>query len=114
MILAGVCTVLSTSGGSFVCFLGICQALQALTLPLQVLPMQHGHAIQSQRDLLPYSAFTSFRTAFEEPNVEEGFSEVRKVNWVFEGDEDGYLDGYDEFVAGYAGARGLTGWDGES
>ena len=46
------------------------------------------HAIQSQRDLLPYSAFTSFRTAFEEPNVEEGFSEVRKVNWVFEGDED--------------------------
>ncbi|RAH41954.1 uncharacterized protein BO95DRAFT_505362 [Aspergillus brunneoviolaceus CBS 621.78] len=33
---------------------------------------------------------------------------------LFEGDEDGFLDGYDEFVAGYAGARGLTGWDGES
>ncbi|PIL23691.1 hypothetical protein GSI_13440 [Ganoderma sinense ZZ0214-1] len=43
---------------------------------------------EPKRGLLPYSAFTSFRENFEEPSVDEGFSEVRKVNWVFEGDEE--------------------------
>ncbi|KAM5535591.1 hypothetical protein V8D89_010758 [Ganoderma adspersum] len=43
---------------------------------------------EPKRDLLPFSAFASFRENFEEPSVDEGFSDVRKVNWVFEGDEE--------------------------
>ncbi|KAI0713316.1 PNK3P-domain-containing protein [Earliella scabrosa] len=45
-------------------------------------------AEEPKRDILPMLAFNSFRTDFEEPTVDEGFSEVRKVNWVFEGDEE--------------------------
>lgn len=37
---------------------------------------------------MPYGAFTGFRADFEEPQVEEGFAEVRTVNFVFEGDEE--------------------------
>ncbi|KAG9318286.1 polynucleotide kinase 3 phosphatase-domain-containing protein [Chiua virens] len=44
--------------------------------------------IQPQRDLLPYLAFISYRDNYEEPQTNEGFSEVIKVNWVFEGDEE--------------------------
>ena len=45
-------------------------------------------ATEPKRDLLPYSAFTGFRADFEEPSVEEGFAEVRKVNFIFEGDQE--------------------------
>ncbi|KAH9857756.1 PNK3P-domain-containing protein [Lenzites betulinus] len=45
-------------------------------------------AAEPKRDLVPYSAFTGFRADFEEPSTEEGFAEVRKVNFAFEGDED--------------------------
>ncbi|KAI1790709.1 PNK3P-domain-containing protein [Ganoderma leucocontextum] len=45
-------------------------------------------ATEPKRDLLPFSAFASFRANFQEPSVDEGFSEVRKVNWVFDGDEE--------------------------
>ncbi|KAI0371828.1 PNK3P-domain-containing protein [Pilatotrama ljubarskyi] len=45
-------------------------------------------ASEPKRDLVPYSAFTGFRADFEEPTVDEGFAEVRKVNFVFEGDEE--------------------------
>lgn len=37
---------------------------------------------------MPYGAFTGFRADFEEPEVGEGFAEVRMVNFVFEGDEE--------------------------
>ncbi|KAI9569087.1 polynucleotide kinase 3 phosphatase-domain-containing protein [Boletus coccyginus] len=43
---------------------------------------------QPQREILPYQAFSSFRENYEEPRTNEGFSEVIKVNWVFEGDEE--------------------------
>ncbi|KZT03593.1 PNK3P-domain-containing protein [Laetiporus sulphureus 93-53] len=43
---------------------------------------------QPKRELLPYNAFTSFRAAYEEPQLSEGFSEIKRVNWVFEGDEE--------------------------
>jgi len=43
---------------------------------------------QAKRDLLPIMAFTSFRNAYEEPQLSEGFSELKKVNWTFEGDEE--------------------------
>ncbi|KZT29942.1 PNK3P-domain-containing protein, partial [Neolentinus lepideus HHB14362 ss-1] len=43
---------------------------------------------EPKRDLVPYLAYTSFRGAFEEPKADEGFEEVRTVNWVFEGDEE--------------------------
>ncbi|OBZ75300.1 Bifunctional polynucleotide phosphatase/kinase [Grifola frondosa] len=45
-------------------------------------------AVEPKRELIPYSAFTSFRLNFEEPKIEEGFSEVKRVNWVFEGGEE--------------------------
>ncbi|THG99041.1 hypothetical protein EW026_g3231 [Hermanssonia centrifuga] len=41
-----------------------------------------------KRDLLPYGAFTSFQQDYEEPTITEGFSEVKKVNWIFEGDDE--------------------------
>jgi len=43
---------------------------------------------EATRALLPYAAFTSFRNDYEEPILSEGFSEVKKVNWVFEGTEE--------------------------
>jgi len=43
---------------------------------------------QAARDLLPYIAFTGFRDNYEEPELSEGFSEVKNVNWVFEGTEE--------------------------
>ncbi|PCH38769.1 PNK3P-domain-containing protein [Wolfiporia cocos MD-104 SS10] len=45
-------------------------------------------AKEPKRELLPYSAFTSFRAQFEEPTLEGGYAEIKKVNWVFEGDEE--------------------------
>ncbi|KAI0637303.1 PNK3P-domain-containing protein [Trametes polyzona] len=45
-------------------------------------------ASEPKRDLVPYSAFTGFRADFEEPSVDEGFAEVRRGNFVFEGDEE--------------------------
>ena len=44
--------------------------------------------LQPKREIVPYSAFSGFRADFEEPSTKEGFSEVRKINWVFEGDEE--------------------------
>jgi bifunctional polynucleotide phosphatase/kinase len=43
---------------------------------------------QPERTLLPYLAFTGFRDAYEEPEMAEGFSEIKRVNWVFEGTEE--------------------------
>lgn len=43
---------------------------------------------QPERTLLPYTAFTLFRDAYKEPEITEGFSEIKKVNWVFEGTEE--------------------------
>ena len=43
---------------------------------------------QTARDILPYVAFTGFRDNYEEPELSEGFSEVKNVNWVFEGTEE--------------------------
>ncbi|KAL4065401.1 polynucleotide kinase 3 phosphatase-domain-containing protein [Scleroderma yunnanense] len=43
---------------------------------------------EPRRDVLPYLAFIGFRDNYEEPQLSEGFSDVIKINWVFEGDED--------------------------
>lgn len=40
------------------------------------------------RELLPASAFWSYQMAFEAISKEEGFSEVRTVNFVFEGTDE--------------------------
>ena len=44
--------------------------------------------LQPKRDLLPDIAFTAFEKSYQEPNQEEGFQELRRVNWVFEGSEE--------------------------
>jgi bifunctional polynucleotide phosphatase/kinase len=38
-----------------------------------------------RRGLLPDVAFTTFNAAYEEPAADEGFAEVRRVEFVFEG-----------------------------
>lgn len=43
---------------------------------------------QPERSLLPYIAFSGFRDNFEDPELTEGFSEIKRVNWVFEGTEE--------------------------
>ncbi|TFK42832.1 polynucleotide kinase 3 phosphatase-domain-containing protein [Crucibulum laeve] len=43
---------------------------------------------EPSRDIVPYTAFSGFRGAYEEPRLDEGFSEIKTVNWVFEGSED--------------------------
>jgi bifunctional polynucleotide phosphatase/kinase len=43
---------------------------------------------EPQRDLIPWAAFTGFEAAQEEPVDSEGFDEIKRVNWVFQGDAD--------------------------
>ncbi|THV08085.1 PNK3P-domain-containing protein [Dendrothele bispora CBS 962.96] len=40
------------------------------------------------REVLPFLAFTSFKASFEEPELSEGLSEIRQVNWSFDGSEE--------------------------
>ncbi|KIL68653.1 hypothetical protein M378DRAFT_158497 [Amanita muscaria Koide BX008] len=39
------------------------------------------------RKLLPYSAFASFLDKYDEPSEDEGYTEIKKINWVFQGTE---------------------------
>ncbi|KAJ3565098.1 hypothetical protein NP233_g7866 [Leucocoprinus birnbaumii] len=41
-----------------------------------------------RRVLVPYGAFSGFQDQYEEPTKEEGFAEIRRVNWKFEGTEE--------------------------
>ena len=43
---------------------------------------------QPSRDLVPFSAFLDFSAKYEEPAVAEGFSEIVKVQWRFQGSEE--------------------------
>jgi len=43
---------------------------------------------EPKRQALPYIAFTGFRDNYEVPQMEEGFSEIKIVNWVFEGTDE--------------------------
>lgn len=43
---------------------------------------------ETKREALPLMAFTSYRSAYEEPQLSEGFSELKRVNWVFEGTDE--------------------------
>ncbi|KAG6861891.1 hypothetical protein C0995_010597 [Termitomyces sp. Mi166 len=43
---------------------------------------------EHKRELVPYLGFTGFRDNFEEPQLKEGFTEIKKVNWVFNGNEE--------------------------
>ncbi|KAG8981507.1 hypothetical protein FRB90_007208 [Tulasnella sp. 427] len=46
-------------------------------------------ANESTREMLGYGVFTQFQNAFQPPTIEEGFSEVKTINWIFQGsDED--------------------------
>ncbi|GHJ88845.1 hypothetical protein NliqN6_5247 [Naganishia liquefaciens] len=41
-----------------------------------------------KRDLLPETAFLSFKKSLEEPDATEGFDEIRRVNFNFDGSEE--------------------------
>ena len=41
-----------------------------------------------ERKLIPYGAIVSFFQDIEEPTVEEGFTEVKTVNWQFQGGDE--------------------------
>ncbi|TCD67649.1 hypothetical protein EIP91_012159 [Steccherinum ochraceum] len=43
---------------------------------------------EAKRDILPYMAFTNYQSNYEAPQLAEGFSEMKKVNWVFEGTDE--------------------------
>lgn len=43
---------------------------------------------EPERTLLPVSAFGMFSSAFERPEMDEGFDELRTVNFVWEGTEE--------------------------
>ncbi|KAK0502955.1 polynucleotide kinase 3 phosphatase-domain-containing protein [Armillaria luteobubalina] len=45
-------------------------------------------AQEEPRDALPYLALITFRDNYEAPENEEGFAEVKTVNWRFEGTEE--------------------------
>jgi bifunctional polynucleotide phosphatase/kinase len=44
--------------------------------------------LQPKRSVLPAVAFRTFADHYEEPQISEGFSEIKKINWVFEGDDE--------------------------
>jgi bifunctional polynucleotide phosphatase/kinase len=48
----------------------------------------YGPKDEPDRTILPLSAFTSYDTAFEMPEKDEGFDEIRTVNFVWEGTEE--------------------------
>jgi bifunctional polynucleotide phosphatase/kinase len=43
---------------------------------------------EPKREILPESAFASYKSGFEPPTAKEGFDEVRTVNFVWDGTED--------------------------
>ena len=43
---------------------------------------------EPKRTLLPLLAFTSYESSFEKPGLDEGFDEIRGVNWVWEGTDE--------------------------
>jgi len=43
---------------------------------------------QAKRDLLPYHAIAAYTKDYEAPTMSEGFSEIKTINWVFEGDAE--------------------------
>ncbi|PFH49880.1 hypothetical protein AMATHDRAFT_4500 [Amanita thiersii Skay4041] len=45
-------------------------------------------ASKPKRELIPYAAFATYQKNFEEPTLDEGFSEIKKINWVFEGTDE--------------------------
>lgn len=48
----------------------------------------YGPADEPERTLLPLTAFGTFATALEKPEKDEGFDEIRVVNFVWEGTEE--------------------------
>ncbi|KAJ6523631.1 polynucleotide kinase 3'-phosphatase [Mycena capillaripes] len=42
-------------------------------------------AREPPREILPMMVFTTFQERFEEPELSEGISQIKKVNWVFDG-----------------------------
>ncbi|KAG6813109.1 hypothetical protein H0H92_013963 [Tricholoma furcatifolium] len=45
-------------------------------------------ASEPKRELIPYTGFAGFRSNFEQPDIEEGYTQIRKVNWIFNGSEE--------------------------
>ncbi|KAH8108211.1 PNK3P-domain-containing protein [Cristinia sonorae] len=43
---------------------------------------------EEKREVLPYAALTNYQQMFEAPDIAEGFTEIRKVNFVFEGTDE--------------------------
>ncbi|KAF8892654.1 polynucleotide kinase 3 phosphatase-domain-containing protein [Infundibulicybe gibba] len=40
---------------------------------------------EERRDIVPYAAFSGFRDNYEEPAMDEGILEIKRVNWAFDG-----------------------------
>jgi hypothetical protein len=46
------------------------------------------HSVAQRRELLPETAFISFKNSLEEPAKTEGFDEIRRVNFKFDGSDE--------------------------
>ncbi|KAH9464469.1 hypothetical protein Pst134EB_004004 [Puccinia striiformis f. sp. tritici] len=69
------------------------------TAPIEL--AQHNNvyraSVQASRPLLPTLAFVSYSKNLEEPSVEEGFGELKKVQFVFEGSAEERVS-WDKFL----------------
>lgn len=45
------------------------------------------HITQGDRDLLSEIVFRTFKSRFQEPTMDEGYQEIKKINFVFDGDD---------------------------
>ncbi|KAJ7606788.1 polynucleotide kinase 3 phosphatase-domain-containing protein [Roridomyces roridus] len=43
---------------------------------------------ESPREVVPKVAYTGYKKQFEEPQRDEGFTEIKKINWIFDGTEE--------------------------
>ena len=42
---------------------------------------------QPKRELVPRGVLSAFQKQFEEPSTEEGFTDIKQINWVFRGSD---------------------------
>jgi bifunctional polynucleotide phosphatase/kinase len=45
------------------------------------------HITQGDRELLSEIVFRTFKSRFQEPTMDEGYQEIKKINFVFDGDD---------------------------
>ncbi|PVF98843.1 PNK3P-domain-containing protein [Serendipita vermifera] len=63
-------------------------SVKAQEVCILIVPGICTETMKPSRTLLDYSAFTSFKASFQTPTKSEGFKEIKRFFWKFEGTED--------------------------